>query len=136
MNRKETALTLHKQGFNCAQSVACSFCHVMGADPVTTFRLAEPLGFGMGNMGTCGAVSAMALVIGMKMSDGNMDNPQTKKSCYRMMQALTKEFADKNGSIVCSEIKGVNTGNVLRSCDGCIQDAVELLDKYLLGIDE
>ena len=68
MDRKEQAVMLHKNGFNCAQAVACSFCHVMGADPITTFRLAEPLGYGMGQMGTCGAVSAMALVTGMKMS--------------------------------------------------------------------
>ena len=39
-------------------------------------------------------------------------------------------------TLISGGIAGVNTGNVLRSCDGCIQDAVELLDKYLLGIDE
>lgn len=33
MNRKEMAVMLHGKGFNCAQSVACAFCHVMGADP-------------------------------------------------------------------------------------------------------
>ena len=44
------------------------------------------------------------------------------------------EFKEKNGSIVCREIKGVDTGNVLRTCDGCIEDAVALLDKHLLGL--
>ena len=135
MDRKEQAIMLHKNGFNCAQSVACAFCNVMGADPVTTFRLAEPLGFGMGNMGTCGAVSAMALVVGMKLSDGNLDHPGTKKECYKMMKELTEAFVSKNGSMICSEIKGVETKKVLRSCDGCIEDAVALLDKYLLGIE-
>ncbi len=136
MDRKEQAVMLHHHGFNCAQSVACAFCNVMGADPETTFRLAEPLGFGMGTMGTCGAVSAMALVTGMKLSDGNLDNPKSKKECYKMMQTLIKEFADKNGSIICREIKGVDTGSVLRSCDGCIEDAVAILDKHLLGIED
>lgn len=134
MDRKEQATQLHHHGFNCAQSVACAFCNVMGADPQTTFRLAEGLGFGMGTMGTCGAVSAMALVTGMKLSDGDMDSPKTKKECYAMMQKLIAEFEEKNGSIVCSEIKGAETGKVLRSCDGCIQDAVALLDKHLLGL--
>ena len=136
MTRKEQAIMLHHNGFNCAQSVACSFCNVMGADPETTFRLAEALGFGMGNMGTCGAVSAMALVTGMKISDGNLDHPATKKECYQMMQKLIAEFTEKNGSIICREIKGVDTGKVLRSCDGCIEAAVALLAKYLLGIEE
>ena len=96
MDRKEQALALHKHGFNCAQSVACSF--------------------------------------GMNKSDGDMDNPKTKRECYQLMQNLIAEFKEKNGSIVCREIKGVDTGNVLRTCDGCIEDAVELLDKYLLGL--
>ena len=99
MDRKEQAINLHKQGFNCAQSVVCSFCNVMGADPVEAFRMSEALGFGMGTMGTCGAVSAMAMAAGLKISDGNLDHPGTKRECYQMMQTLIKEFTDKNGSI-------------------------------------
>lgn len=136
MNRKEMAVMLHGKGFNCAQSVACSFCHVMGADPVTVFRHAEAFGFGMGTMETCGAVSAMALVTGMKLSDGQLDSPKTKRECYNIMKALIKEFKEKNSSIICSQLKGVDTGTPLRSCNGCIEDAVELLDKYLLGIEK
>ena len=134
MDRKEKAIVLHKHGFNCAQSVACVFCGVMGADAETVFKVAEPLGFGMGCTETCGAVSAMALVVGMKMSDGDLEHPKTKRECYKMMQKLIEEFREKNGSILCHEIKGIETGNVLRSCDGCIEDAVELLDRHLLGL--
>ena len=79
MDRKEMAVNLHKSGFNCAQSVACSFCHVMGYEPETVFKLSEGFGAGMGTFNTCGAVSAMAMVIGMKESDGNLDAPKTKK---------------------------------------------------------
>ncbi len=136
MNRKEQAVMLHKNGFNCAQSVACSFCNIMGTNPEEVFRLAEPFGLGMGSMGTCGAVTAMALVTGMKLSDGNLDNPKTKRDCYAMMQKLTEEFINKNSSIICRELKGVGTGEVLRDCNGCIEDAVELLDKHLLGIED
>ena len=85
-------------------------------------------------METCGVISGMAMVVGMKMSDGNLENPRTKRECYRMMQQLIDEFRQKNGSIICREIKGTDTGTVLRSCDGCIEDAVELLDKHLLGL--
>ena len=114
MNRKEMAVMLHGKGFNCAQSVACAFCHVMGADPEQVFKHAEAFGFGMGTMGTCGAVSAMALVTGMKLSDGNMDDPKTKRQCYDMMKTLTGEFEKKNSSIICSQLKGVDTGTPLR----------------------
>ena len=47
------------------------------------------------------------------------------------MKELTEKFQKKNGSVICHEIKGVDTGKVLRSCDGCIADAVEFLQEYL-----
>ena len=58
------ALENHKKGYNCAQAVACAFSEQLGMDEKEVFRLMEPFGFGMGTMGTCGAVSAMAAVVG------------------------------------------------------------------------
>lgn len=134
MDRKELALELHSKGFNCAQSVACSFCNVLGSDPETVFKLAEAFGAGMGSFNTCGAVSAMAMVIGMKHSDGNLDNPKSKRECYQLMKQATEKFTEMNQSIICREIKGMDSGKVLRSCNGCIEDAVAILDELLLGI--
>ena len=131
MDRKQQAVELHKNKFNCAQSLACSFCNVMGADPIQTFKQAEALGFGMGSMGTCGVVTGMALVVGMKISDGNLDNPQTKKECYKMMRILSDGFKMKFGSTVCAELK--SDGNRV-SCDELIAYGAELLDHHLLGL--
>lgn len=124
------ALENHRKGYNCAQAVACAFCDRLGKNEKDVFEIMEAFGFGMGTMGTCGAVSAMAAVVGMEVSDGNMEKPRTKKNCYRDMKALTDAFLDKNGSVICREIKGIDSGVVLRSCDGCIQDAAELLEEY------
>ena len=89
----------------------------------------EAFGLGMGTMGTCGAVSAMAAVVGMVESDGALDAPKTKKESYKAMKALTEKFKEKNGTVVCKELKGVETKKVIRSCDGCVQDAAELLEE-------
>ena len=51
--------------------------------------------------------------------------PTTKRQSYKDMKELTEKFQKKNGSVICREIKGVDTGKVLRSCDGCIADAVK-----------
>ncbi|HIU25003.1 MAG TPA: C_GCAxxG_C_C family protein [Candidatus Copromorpha excrementigallinarum] len=125
------AVENHKKGYNCAQAVACAFCDRTGRDEKEVFEIMEAFGFGMGTMGTCGAVSAMAAVVGMKESDGDLDSPGTKKKSYRAMKELTGRFREKNGSVICREIKGVDTGKVLRSCDGCVEDAAEILDEYL-----
>lgn len=130
------AIEYHRKGYNCAQATACVFAERLGMDEKDVFRMMEGFGFGMGTMGTCGAVSAMAAVIGMKESDGDLDSPATKRICYKKMKELTGRFADANGSVICREIKGVDTGKVLRSCDGCIEDAVALLEEYLDGEQE
>lgn len=134
MNRKELAIELHRKKFNCAQCVTCSFCNVLGYDPATVFKLAEAFGGGMGTFGTCGAVTGMAMVIGMKESDGDLDDPKSKKKSYQLMRQATDMFLEKNKSIICRQLKGIDTGEPLRSCDGCIEDAVEILDELLLGI--
>lgn len=125
------AIENHKKGYNCAQAVACAFCDRLGKDEKEVFEIMEAFGFGMGTMGTCGAVSGMAAVVGMVESDGALDAPKTKKASYKAMKALTEKFAEKNSSIICRELKGVDSGEVLRSCSGCIEDAVELVEEYL-----
>lgn len=130
------ALEYHAKGYNCAQSVACAFCDRLGKDEKTVFEMTEAFGFGMGTMGTCGAVSAMAAIVGMVESDGNLEAPKTKKKSYGAMKELTNKFIEKNESIICKDIKGVETGKVLRSCNGCIEDAVVLLEEYLASKGE
>lgn len=124
---------LHNKGYNCAQATACVFAKELGKSEQEIFEIMEAFGFGMGTMGTCGAVSGMAAVVGMKNSDGNMGMPKTKKTSYKQMAELTQKFIDKNGSVICREIKGIDTGKVLRSCPGCISDCVGFLEEYLNG---
>ena len=82
MDRKELAVHLHENNFNCAQSVACACANVFGYDPVNAFRGMEAFGLGMGCQTTCGAISGMAYAIGMARSDGNLHEPATKQECY------------------------------------------------------
>jgi C_GCAxxG_C_C family probable redox protein len=132
MERAEKALLNHKKGYNCAQSVVCAYCDVFGIDEETAFRMSEGYGLGMGDMEACGAVTAMAMVTGMKESDGNISSPATKKVCYKKIKKMIEEFKEKNGTINCRELKGVDTGEPLRSCDGCIEDAVMIIEENLL----
>jgi len=129
------ALELHRKGYNCAQCVACSFAEDFGISEKTAFIMSEAFGLGMGSMNTCGAVTGMALVTGMKYSDGNLEMPGSKKTCYAEMREMSSEFKSKVGSLNCAEIRGKaghSEGKVLRSCDGCIEDAVRIVAERLL----
>lgn len=131
MDKRQKALENHKKGYNCAQAVACAFADDMGVSEEELFKMTEAFGFGMGTMGTCGAVSGMAVIAGLKESDGNIDSPATKKATYKAIKAMSEKFKEKNSSLICREIKGVDTKKVLRSCDGCVEDAAAIIEEYL-----
>ena len=129
----QKAITNHHKKFNCAQAVACAFADELGMDEKELFRIMEGFGFGMGSMETCGAVSAMTAIAGLKESDGAIDAPASKKASYKAAKAMLKAFEEKNGSTICSVIKGVETKKVLRSCDGCVEDATDIVERYMEG---
>ena len=127
------AAEYHARGFNCAQAVACTLAPAVGLDPQVAFTLTEGFGAGMGGMmQTCGAVTAMFMALGLANSSGDLQACDTKPQTMEKVRELAAEFEKKNGSIVCRELKGIDTGKVLRSCDGCIEDGIRILGEYLL----
>ena len=123
----------HTRGYNCAQIVLCSYAEELGIDEETLFRISEGFGAGMGGMmQTCGAVTAMFMALGLANSSGNLQVCDTKPQTMKKVRELAAEFEKKNGSIVCRELKGIDTGKVLHSCDGCIEDGIRILGEYLL----
>ena len=123
----------HTRGYNCAQIVLCSYAEELGIDEETLFRISEGFGAGMGGMmETCGAVTAMFMALGLANSSGDLQACDTKPQTMKKVRELAAEFEKKNGSIVCRELKGIDTGKVLRSCDGCIEDGIRILGEYLL----
>lgn len=132
MTKKEKAIALHDKGYNCAQAVALSFAEEAGIPQDVLFKACEGFGLGMGGTeATCGAVSGAVMLAGLKNSCGDLEKPTSKASTYQLTREITKQFEEKNGSLVCRELKGIDTGKVLRSCPDCIMDAVEIVEKIL-----
>lgn len=133
-SRVEQAAMRHRKGYNCAQAVACTYCDLVGIDEETMFKVTEGFGLGMGNMaGTCGAISGAIALAGMINSCGDLEQPVTKASTYKLERPIMEEFAAMNKSVICRDIKGVDTGVVLRSCPDCVRDAAALAEKHLFA---
>ncbi len=130
--RVEDTIKRHNKGYNCAQAVACTYCDLVSVDEETMFKMTEALGLGMGGMqGTCGAVTGACVLAGMKSSTGNLEEPNSKMHSYQLAREITNRFQEQNGSLVCKELKGVETGVVLRSCPDCIKDAAGIVEQVL-----
>ena len=131
MERKEKANAFHRAGYNCAQAVACTFAEELGFDPDQVYLMTEGFGLGMGNMEcTCGAISGAVAAVSMKNSDLS-NKGKTKGSTYRLSRRINEMFREKNKAVICADLKGVTTGEVLRSCDGCSADAVDSAEEVL-----
>ena len=117
MDRVKKADELHSKGYNCAQAVACAYCDLFNADEKEVFRM---------------MVSGMVTRAGLKNSDANLDTPKTKGSTYKIAKELTAAFRDKVGSVICADIKGVESGEPLKSCKACIEDAARIVEEKLL----
>ena len=133
-SRVEQTIERHNKGYNCAQAVACTYCDLVGVDEETMFRMTEALGLGMGGMeGTCGAVSGACVLAGMMKSSGNLECPNSKAQSYKLSRQIVNEFLEKNRSVVCKELKGVETGNPITPCAECIRDAARIAEKILFS---
>lgn len=146
--RVEKARNLFLEGYNCSQSVVGAFSDLFGMEPETAMRFAEGLGGGMGRMRlTCGAVAAMSLLAGLKMSTGQSGDLQTRTQIYEKVREMAQEFQDKNGSIICSELLGgalpkdnsakpqerTKQYYKKRPCPDCVADCAEIIEKHLCG---
>ena len=85
---------------------------------------------------TCGAISGAVAIMGFVMSDG-MENPKTKGQTYKLSREIAKRFGEKNTTTVCGTLKGIGSDKgPLRSCPGCIDDAIEIACDVLKQLAE
>lgn len=133
MSKAEAAVGLQSNGYNCAQSVACVFDKEVGVPKEVLFRATEGFGAGAGTMeGICGALSASIMLAGLKNSSANLDAPNSKASTMKLSRQLMNEFKADVGSLICREIKGIDTGKPLCACPDCVRKGVELSEKIVI----
>lgn len=139
MSKKEKAMQLFKQGYNCSQAVAMAFADEMGMSEDQVRRLMCGFGGGMGRMReVCGAVSGMTFVLSALYDED-------KGKIYKRVQELAQQFKEKNGSIVCRELLGLSISGAdspqpekrtdtyykKRPCAELVGMAAELLENYI-----
>ena len=73
------------------------------------------------------------MLAGLKNSSGSTDAGSTKRETYKIAAEMTDEFKKEVGTVICSEIKGVNSGKCLKSCSDCIAECVKIAEKKIFG---
>lgn len=126
--RKEEALALRQEGFNCAQSVLMVFDDIIGMDKDTLCRLASGLGTGVGGSGElCGVPNAMAIAQGYQFPP----EAKAKVASMKRARALMEEFKNySGGKLRCADIKGSDQPI---PCNNLILKGIEILHNLYLS---
>ena len=133
MTRPEYATTLKPKRHNCCQSVLMTFADQLEADPHVLFAISAPMGGGTGGTmeGMCGALQAACMLVGLKHSDGAMEQTATAPQVMRLTREMIEAFRERTGALICKDLKGIETGKVLCPCPDCIRIAAELVQEKL-----
>jgi len=142
---RQRAMELFKQGYNCSQAVLATFSDEIGIDFETALKISSSFGGGMGRLReVCGAVSGMFMVVGMKFGFTNPKDKLSKSEHYKLIQQLANNFKEKNHSIICRELLGLNTKGESyipeartqeyykkRPCIQLVGDAVDIIEEFI-----
>ena len=146
MTRSEKAVELFKEGYNCSQAVFVAFADLYNIDQEMALKLSASFGGGMGRMReVCGAVSGMFLVAGLETGTVEGKDSKGKQHNYEVVQQLAEKYREKNGSIICRELLGLE-GNIhkettpenrtteyykKRPCVELVREAAEIIERFL-----
>lgn len=108
-SRKEKAMSYFKRGYNCAQAVVLAHLDLLGVEKEQALKMCQSFGGGMGRLRqVCGTVSGMFLVAGALTGSSDPDDKESKKNNYAAVQELARRFEERNGSIVCATLLGLD----------------------------
>lgn len=115
-DRIQHAVELFMSGYGCSQSVVAAFADLYGLDDTMAKRMAAGFGGGVGRMRMmCGTVSGLVILAGLDCGQTEGDDREGKAACYKVVQELLETFRQRNGSIICAELLGLNGCPVVKT---------------------
>jgi len=144
--KTDKASKLFLEGYNCAQSVFCTFCEDYGIPFEQGLKMSSSMGGGMGKLReVCGAVSSMFLICGLKYGYTSPTDDETKAQHYKRIQDLAQEFKKEYGTIICRELLNLDSDGYIpqkrnaeyykeRPCLRFVEKASEIIEnmeKYI-----
>ena len=113
--RQDHAAAL-KREMNCCQAVVRAFADTLALDEATLMSIGSGFGSGMGTMeGTCGALVGAIMVAGLRTNGAGT---------MALSRKILPRFKELCGATICRDLKGIETGKILCTCDNCVRNAI------------
>lgn len=115
-DRIQRAVEFFMSGYGCSQSVVAAFADLYNLDETMAKRIAAGFGGGVGRMRMmCGTVSGLVILAGLDCGQTEGNDREGKAACYKVVQELLETFRQRNGSIICAELLGLNGCPVVKT---------------------
>lgn len=114
--RIQRAVDNFMSGYGCCQSVVAAFADLYGLDDIMAKRISAGFGGGVGRMRMmCGTVSGLVILAGLDCGQTEGSDREGKAACYKVVQQLLESFKQRNGSVICAELLGLNGCPVVKN---------------------
>lgn len=141
MKNVQQAVDYFNQGRSCSQAIVMSYGPDLGLTSEIGMKVSAAFGGGIARQAeTCGAVSGALMMLGLTL-DANREN--LKESAYILAQEFISKFSERNRSIVCKSLLGVDISTPegkqqakekdlhIHLCSKYVQDAAEILEEMI-----
>ena len=145
MSRISTATQLFSDGCACSQAILAAFSEPLGLAHRTAMQIGSGFAGGMRSGETCGAVTGAFMVLGLRYAGEDCGKAAGRAEVYAKVEAFTRNFQSKNGSMACRELLGcdISTPEGLKqakeqnlfktTCVRMVQDAATILEEMEAG---
>lgn len=136
-NRKQQAIQLFNERYNCAQSIMLAYSDLVGIDEDIAFRISSGFEGGIAKLGkTCGTLNASIMLLSLKYGETTKLDVDSKMKRRKIIRDFVKEFMrNHNKGINCTEILTEEKDKTYtmhsEKCASIVGEVCDLLDKYM-----
>jgi len=147
MKEINLALNLFDEGNSCAQAILGAFAQRVNIETKVALKIGAGLGGGLGRkQHICGAISAGAIVLGLKYSSGIPGDTESKEKVSEIVGNYVTECERILGAVQCIDLLKIDLSNpnerlsakesglFERVCNNAVVQTAKVLDKYM-GVD-
>lgn len=135
--RKQKAIRLFNERYNCAQAIMLSYCDLVNMDETMAFKISSGFEGGIAKLGkTCGTINASVMLLSLRYGESNKEDIDSKNKRREIIRNFMNEFMNihKKG-INCTDILTEEEGKTYNmhseKCLKTVSEVCDLLDKYM-----
>jgi len=134
--RKELALKLFNEKYNCAQAIMIAYSDLVNIDREMAFKIASGFGGGIVRLGKiCGTINAAVMILSLRYGGVEKDDIESANKTREIIRMFIKEFSENHTGINCTDLltedQGKNHTMHSGKCSNIVAEVCDLLEKYL-----